>query len=258
MSPPVSTQLHPREPRAGSGVRQRAPFRAILAVGSDPVAEQAAVAMARLTGSRLLEPRPDEPGAGRSLAALARREAADLVVVAPGLESSADIAGLLRPALDSQLVVLVIPAGAPAGLRLERIGVGYDGGPAAQRALSCAAELIGLAGPAVASVNVAYVDDAFQESRVRGLEPARCPIIEWWLESVGEDLRAPVTPLRLEGDPAEALADLSQDLDLLVVGTRPRGWLRRLVAGSVSTGLLARTRCPLLVVPERSAAARLD
>jgi nucleotide-binding universal stress UspA family protein len=208
--------------------------------------------VARLTGARLLERRPAGPATGRSIDALARREGADLVVVATGAESSVDVTRLSRPALDSRFMVLVVPPRAPTGLRLERIGMGYDGGPAAQRALTAVADIVKLAGRAVTSLDVVYVDDEAAEPDARALRSSRAVLIAWWLGSVSDDLPAPVRSLRLEGDPSEALADLSQDLDLLVVGTGSRGWLRRLVAGSVSTRLLARTRCPLLVVPERS------
>jgi nucleotide-binding universal stress UspA family protein len=232
------------------GVRPGAVFPTILSVGPD----RAAAAIARFTGARLLEWPPGESRDGRALAALARREAADLVVVAADAGSSQDIGRLVRPPLDSGLAVLAIPRGAPADLRLDRIGVGYDGGAPAQRALACAVDLVKLAGGAVASLNVAYVDDGDtppDQRDARGLHSARDAMIEWWLDLLGDDVPALVRPLRLEGDPAEALADLSQDLDLLVIGTRPRSRLRRLVAGSVSTGLLTRTHCALLVLPER-------
>jgi nucleotide-binding universal stress UspA family protein len=208
--------------------------------------------MARLNGARLLERRPDDGGASRWLATLARRPAADLVVVTTGLEPSPDIGRLTRSALDSGVAVLAIPPGERAALQMGRIGVGYDGGAAAERALARGVDLVRLAGAAVASVEVAYVDDGDSppdEPDARGLRSGRDAMIEWWLESRSDEIPAPVRPLRLEGDPVEALADLSQDLDLLIIGARPRGWLRRLVAGDVCTGLLAQTRCPLLVSP---------
>lgn len=153
-----------------------------------------------------------------------------------------------RTPLDSPSPELFVPPGAPGDPRLERIGVAYDGGPAAQRALAHAIDLVGLADGAVASLVIAYVDGGDAPPDEPGA-PDRDAMIEWWLESQAEEVRAVVRPVRLAGDPATALADLSRDLDLLIVGTRPRGWLRRRVGRDVCAELLAKTHCALLVVP---------
>jgi nucleotide-binding universal stress UspA family protein len=78
-------------------------------------------------------------------------------------------------------------------------------------------------------------------------------VIEWWLADRVEHVPAHVRPLRPVGDPAVELADLSEDLDLLVIGTRGRAPLRRALTGSVSRRLIARARCPLLIVSPRMA-----
>ena len=51
------------------------------------------------------------------------------------------------------------------------------------------------------------------------------------------------------GDPAEELATMAEDLDLLVVGSRAYGPSGRLLSGETSTALARRAPCPLLVVP---------
>lgn len=53
----------------------------------------------------------------------------------------------------------------------------------------------------------------------------------------------------LEGDAARALADLSREVDLLVIGSHHHGLIRRLVPGDVAERLTARARCPLVVLP---------
>jgi nucleotide-binding universal stress UspA family protein len=58
------------------------------------------------------------------------------------------------------------------------------------------------------------------------------------------------------GDPAERLAQASTDLDLLVCGSRGRGPVRRLLLGSVSTALMAKAPCPILVVERGEADVR--
>jgi nucleotide-binding universal stress UspA family protein len=47
----------------------------------------------------------------------------------------------------------------------------------------------------------------------------------------------------------EELADRSRDLDLLVVGSRSHGPVRRVLLGSTSTRLVREAACPLLILP---------
>jgi nucleotide-binding universal stress UspA family protein len=60
-----------------------------------------------------------------------------------------------------------------------------------------------------------------------------------------------VTPeiVVLEGDPVECLERVSHDLDVLVVGSRRFGPLRRALLGSVSSPLIERAACPVVIVP---------
>ena len=53
----------------------------------------------------------------------------------------------------------------------------------------------------------------------------------------------------LEGDPADAIAGAAEDYDLLVVGSRAYGPLRRVLLGSVSARLMRSSPCPVLVLP---------
>jgi len=54
------------------------------------------------------------------------------------------------------------------------------------------------------------------------------------------------------GRAAAELAKLVRDGDLLVLGCRHRGWLRRLAPGSVARACARRTACPVVIVPEPS------
>ena len=54
------------------------------------------------------------------------------------------------------------------------------------------------------------------------------------------------------GRPAAELAKLVRGGDLLVLGCRHRGWLRRLAPGSVARACARRTACPVVIVPEPS------
>jgi len=70
-----------------------------------------------------------------------------------------------------------------------------------------------------------------------------------------EELREATSPraqaeTRLEwGDAAPVLVELSRDLDLLVLGSRGRGPLRRTLLGSVSTDVVHNAHCPVVVLP---------
>jgi nucleotide-binding universal stress UspA family protein len=54
-----------------------------------------------------------------------------------------------------------------------------------------------------------------------------------------------------EGDPAEAILDASrsEEADVIVLGSRPRFDLRRLILGSVSSEVAERATCDVIVVP---------
>jgi nucleotide-binding universal stress UspA family protein len=60
------------------------------------------------------------------------------------------------------------------------------------------------------------------------------------------------------GTPATELARRSVDLDLLAVGSRAHGPVRRLLLGSTSTRLVREALCPVLVVPRPVALSVVD
>jgi nucleotide-binding universal stress UspA family protein len=59
----------------------------------------------------------------------------------------------------------------------------------------------------------------------------------------------------LPGRPAVELARLARGGDVLVLGSRHRGWLRRLAPGSVARACARRADCPVVTVPEPSPSA---
>jgi nucleotide-binding universal stress UspA family protein len=61
----------------------------------------------------------------------------------------------------------------------------------------------------------------------------------------------PATYLIWEGDPAESILEASdaEGAGVIVLGSRPRTNLRRLILGSVSSEVAKRARCEVVVVP---------
>jgi len=70
------------------------------------------------------------------------------------------------------------------------------------------------------------------------------------LSAVDADSRPPaVTVHAMTGLPADELIQASLDAELVVVGSRGAGRLRRLVMGSVSAEVAQHARCPVVVIP---------
>ncbi|MGK2956133.1 MAG: universal stress protein [Solirubrobacterales bacterium] len=51
------------------------------------------------------------------------------------------------------------------------------------------------------------------------------------------------------GDPGQRLSEIAEDFDLMVIGSRCYGPVKRVLLGSVSAHLMDHARCPLLIMP---------
>jgi len=85
-------------------------------------------------------------------------------------------------------------------------------------------------------VHLYYADDAEQV-----LRPVRDRLVDWPI---------PVDYSWVVGHPAQAIADKAEsgNFDLIVMGSHGHGALANVVLGSVSTGVLARCRIPVLLM----------
>jgi nucleotide-binding universal stress UspA family protein len=164
----------------------------------------------------------------RALERVVRREHRDLLVVGSSRhapEGHVRIGKRTRQLLGDFKCALAI---APRGMhrrpdrRLAHIGVGYDGG-----AESDAAAVQRLAEPVAAEM------EALREF---GLSAAR---------ATGARARAEVT----RGRPADALLELSTEVDMLVIGSRRWGPVARLLLGSTGEAVAHGAACPLVIVP---------
>jgi nucleotide-binding universal stress UspA family protein len=139
---------------------------------------------------------------------------------------------------------------------LRRIGVGYDGGPEAQAALSLATGLARAAGAAL-------VIHSIVEDLIPPLSVEQSIVREDWAklweaeresalaraESAASALGIAAEASATVGDPGTLLRALTNEVDLIVVGSRRWGPVARLVSGGVGETLVADARCPILIVP---------
>ena len=199
----------------------------------------------------------------RALHAAAEQEGAGLVVVgsthhgAVGRVLVGDVAtGTLHHA---PCPVAVAPrAYAGSSGQLGTIGVGFDGGEESREAVRVAVELARkfAARLEILSVILAPIPSAFPTAYDR----------EWAEEAERHRREAAEVVRRLVdeagvlasggtivGRPREELLALSRRVDLLVVGSRGWGPVRRLLLGSTSNRLMRESACPVLVVPRPKA-----
>jgi nucleotide-binding universal stress UspA family protein len=203
----------------------------------------------------------DDASQTRALHRVAEEAAADLIVI--GSTSHNPIgrvfigdhaAGTLH---GSPCPVAVAPHGLAGRERLEveRIGVGFDGGPEATQALAFAARLARDGGARLvirfvvpssidAVALTAYDPDWLNRATHRASEVLARAVAGLDVEATG-DLAV--------GSPVEELVDLSEAVDLLVVGSRGWGPVRRTLAGGTAVGLMRKARSPVLIVPRGAA-----
>jgi nucleotide-binding universal stress UspA family protein len=201
---------------------------------------------------------PDSSPA-RALHTLAETRAADLVVV--GSTHTGRLGRVFPGATGEKLLhgspcaVAVVPRG-NEDRPIARIGVAYDGTDEAKAALALAVrlskrfdsrlELIGVAGldwyagPALVG-GVGYEMETLRVETEKRIKAA--------LDEAAQGLDVPSETVLRDGDPAEELAEQSEQLDLIVTGSRGYGPLRAVLMGGVSGRLIRLAHCPVIVVP---------
>ncbi len=130
-----------------------------------------------------------------------------------------------------------------------KIVVGYDGSDHARRALERAAELaspgdevlvVGAVEPKLEpETHGAHQDPSESEHRRKSLEDAKAFLA---------DKEVKVDTVEAYGDPGSAIVAAAKDADLIVVGSRGRNTLERLLLGSVSSKVIHRAKSDVLVV----------
>lgn len=129
----------------------------------------------------------------------------------------------------------------------ERIGVGYNGTDESKFAVRRASELAHQLHSKLRLISVAPYSDPHLYASTASPGPGW---VHRLMEGAGLVDSAVEAELVLrQGRPATELAEQARTLDLLVVGTRRRGRIRRFVLGSVSGELVRTSPCPVLVLP---------
>jgi nucleotide-binding universal stress UspA family protein len=201
--------------------------------------------------AELLSVTASTPGAG--LHKKAEAMGADLIVVGSssrGLLGRAMIGDDTRAALNGAPCAVAIAARGYAEhpLPLARIGVAYNGSPEAGTALAAAREV---AAPDRAEIYALEVVSIPTYAFTGLVQPAFGETVDVMLSEANARM-AELEGARgraVYGLAGEELAQFGGDVDLLVVGSRSYGPVRRLVLGSTSGYLQRHARCSLLVLP---------
>lgn len=189
------------------------------------------------------------PSPGQGLHEQAEEQDADLLVLGTcrhGIVGRVVLGNDTRAAINgAPCAIAVAPLGyAEHAKPFATIGVGYDRSPESEAALA-AAKL--LARPTHAEIRarevVAIPYTGFVGPIGTGLDEMIADAQRHMesLPGVRGDARYGLT--------GEELADLSAEVDLLIVGSRGYGPLRRVMLGSTSVNLQSRARGPLLILP---------
>jgi nucleotide-binding universal stress UspA family protein len=189
---------------------------------------------------------------GAGLHRVAERREADLLVV--GSCSRGPLGRLLlgddrRASLDgAPCAVAIAPAAyARHPTPFARIGVAYDGSPESRHALDLAREVAAEHRSAIAALTVVSIPSYSYGSLAA---------VDWGdvVDRMIVEARGVLAGLQdvdgrvVRGIAAEELERWSSNVDLLVVGSRGYGPVRRVVFGSTSEHLARSTSCPLLVL----------
>jgi nucleotide-binding universal stress UspA family protein len=202
------------------------------------------------------------PSPRRALHDVAKERAAQLIVVGAGRHgplarmmgrdtTAATLRGAPCPVAVARRPATAIP---PA---LRTIAIGFDGSPQSRVALELARDVARAAGARLkllwvvpASVPVSpWASRAVAITRRERVERDRAlAIATETIGALGDNSTGDTAP----GIAHEELAQLCRDADLLVVGSRGGGALRRVLRGSTSMRLVREASCPVLVVPPES------
>jgi nucleotide-binding universal stress UspA family protein len=196
----------------------------------------------------------------RGLQQVAADESALAIVVGP---SHRGALGQLLPGSVGERLLHGAPcpvAVAPRGYwstclgRIRRIGLGFVATPEADEALCAAIGIALRTGAEIRALSVVELPAGVTMGAGWDYGKLADVAREDLSESLVRTLGDVTSPVEVSGEVVDGYADdelarMSEDVDLLVCGSRGRGPLGRVMLGSVAAGVLRKARCPVLVVP---------
>ena len=265
----VAVHVHPYEPLPFRGLRPR---RRGTGARRGPGAARGAARRGRRRGPG---DRDRRDIAGARVTRIADALEADLVVigsphrgslgrVVAGDTARAVIQGAARP-------VLVARHSATMPFAGQVIGVGYDGSPESRATLAWAGRFALSVGATVRVLCAAEPPQGFSPSISYGINwvalvPERLEYAETLVADAVAELGNGATGEAVAGIARDELVGLSEHVDLLVLGSRGYGPVRRALLGGSADRIVHAAACPVLVVPrgahedhatERAAAAEV-
>ena len=205
-----------------------------------------------------------DPSPARALHELAEREDAGLIVVG---STHTGRAGRVVPGSTAERLlhgspcpVAVAPKNHANRTQSDPkiVGCGYDGTPAAERALDAAHRLAAATGARLRVIRAFHPVATVPQ---RGIAVGGDSYNDTLLQQAVDELDAAVAkldsdprgePLFAVGDPAVALAEASDDVDLLVLGSRGYGPLHAVLVGGISGRVVRDAGCPVIVLPRKA------
>jgi len=140
---------------------------------------------------------------------------------------------------------------------MKKILIATDGSPSAKEAVDVGVELAAEHGAEVTFIHVLPVDDYIVTGRL-GLALPKPHDVEMDESEVAlreaadaaENADVPYTLERISGNTVDEIVAVADSLDaeMIVIGSRGRGPMTSKLLGSVSQGVLAETRRPVLIV----------
>jgi nucleotide-binding universal stress UspA family protein len=257
----VGVHHHPPLPYPGTYASQRELLERALRAARDELAPEAIIRI-----EAALSP-------AHALRRVAAAEGAGLVVVGSRhrrrLQHILDSDHAMQVLHGAPCAVAVAPDPLAPRAALRRIGVGIDDTPESERALEIAVDLAERSG---ASLWLHAVVDEALPGWVGGLSAMTLPpntyqeIVDARIELARGLLSERLEACRgvaadgtvVVGSPGGELLLAGEDLDLLVLGSRRWGPVRRLALGSTSEQVIRHATCPVLVPPRHRATEHHD
>lgn len=211
----------------------------------------------------------DSPG--RALHQLAESEHAILITVGSAHRGALGrvLLGSVGEALLSgtPCAVAVAPAGyaTRSDRGLTRLGVGVDGSAESLSAMAAAGALaerlgvrltvIAVIPPTAPDIGGAILSILSREELEQSKRDQTSAVLDNAVAEAPAGLA--LEPRLLHGDPASELAAAAEELDLLIIGSRCYGPLRRALLGGVSTKVMRSAPAPVVVIPRDGGAEPL-